>query len=395
MDLIANKINQVLHQNTQQVSKPQTVPETGLQALSTKIASLKKDIYLSEMLTKYGHLTPDAFLDFACFKGSQLQRNAIARSFDITDGLGLKDLMQQIQTAESPSTLLQGYSDFMKEQVQLICTSFGAAFNGSIEDVIDIMLNRFGGFNLLDWTLFFYRLKEGKYKTEYQSVNTRGVNLEFLIDWCEKYADEKEAAIIEANKKTKVETTVNLSLDFVKERKEIEAKNQVLKDMRREWEMSDFQEYETTDANGQPIVSKAYFPNPKEVAKVVASFMWLTGAQLKERITAEYEATNKDIEFWDFYRTKVNSLWYQIRKAKTNVFYQLYAAKIDPEKDFTFDLEKQFESFVDSEFVGYRAAMIEKKAATEQRLFVMTRQEFALWCVLELYKKRNFENPLI
>ena len=79
---------------------------------------------------------------------------------------------------------------------------------------------------------------------------------------------------------------------------------------------------------------------------------------------------------------------------KTNVFYQLYAAKIDPEKDFTFELEKHFETFVDSEYVGYGAAMIEKQAATEQKLFVMNRKEFALWCVLELYRKRNFENPL-
>lgn len=347
------------------------------------------------MLVKYQDLTPDAFIEKLCLNGSQQQCNAIARSFDIEDGLSLKDLALQIQDANEPETAINGYMAFLQENISIVCASFGASFNGNMIDVCDVLLNRFGGFNMLDWTLFFYRLKEGKYKTEYQSVNTRGVNLEFLIDWCEKYADEKEAAIIEANKKTKVETSVALSLDFIKERKEIEAKNQVLKDMRRKWEMSDFQEFETIDVNGLPIVSKAYFPNPKEVAKVVASFLWLTAAQLKERITAEYEASTKSIEFWDFYRTKVNSLWYQIRNAKTNVFYQLYAAKIDPEKDFTFELEKHFESFVDTEFVGYRAAMMEKKAATEQKLFVMTRKEFALWCVLELYKKRNFENPLI
>jgi len=155
MELITTKINQILHQNTQQVSKPQTVTETGLQALGNKLATLKKDIYLSELLVKYSDMRPDAFLDFACFKGSQLQRNAVARSFDIEDGLGLKDLMQQIKASENPTALLEGYSDFMIEQINLVCKSFGASFNGVIEDVVDVIINRFGGFNLLDWTLFF------------------------------------------------------------------------------------------------------------------------------------------------------------------------------------------------------------------------------------------------
>jgi len=397
MELITTKINQILSQNTQQVSKPQTVTETGLQALGNKLATLKKDIYLSGLLVKYSDMRPDEFLDFACFKGSQLQRNAVARSFDIEDGLGLKDLMHQIKTAENPTALLQGYSDFMIEQINLVCKSFGASFNGVIEDVVDVMINRFGGFNLLDWTLFFYRLKEGKYRTEYQSVNTRGVNLEFLIDWCEKYANEKEIAVQEAHKKTKQENVINVALpqEMTQQIREREAKAQALKDMRHNWEASDFTEFESIDTEGKPIILEYHHPNIKEVAKVVCSFMWLTAQGLKERITAEYETTKKDFEFWDFYKSKVASLWYQIKNAKTNVFYQLYAAKIDPEKDFTFELEKHFETFVDSEYVGYGAAMIEKQAATEQKLFVMNRKEFALWCVLELYRKRNFENPLM
>jgi len=397
MELITTKINQILSGSTQQVSKPQTVTETGLQALGNKLATLKKDIYLSELLVKYSDMRPDEFLDFACFKGSQLQRNAVARSFGIEDGLGLKDLMHQIKAAENPTALLEGYSDFMIEQINLVCKSFGASFNGVIEDVVDVIINRFGGFNLLDWTLFFYRLKEGKYRTEYQSVNTRGVNLEFLIDWCEKYADEKEVVVSESHKKTKHEDyfTENLPLDFIQKRKEIEAKNQVLKDMRNEWDMAEFQEFETIDANGVPIVSKAYFPNPKEVAKVVASFLWLTSHGLRERILKEYESSAKSIEFWDFYRTKVNSLWYQIRKAKTNVFYQLYVAKIDPENDFTFTLEKEFEDYADIQYLVYRDEMVKKREQGVQGIFVMTRKELALWCILEMYKKRNFENPLI
>jgi hypothetical protein len=387
MELTTTKINQILSGNTQQVSKPQTVTETGLQALGNKLATLKKDIYLSELLVKYSDMRPDAFLDFACFKGSQSQRNAVARSFGIDDGLCLKDLMQQIQSAESPTSLLEGYSDFMIEQINLVCKSFGASFNGVIKDVIDVMINRFGGFNLLDWTLFFYRLKEGKYRTEFQSVNTRGVNLEFLIDWCEKYANEKEIAVQEANKKTKQETVINVTLpqEMTQQIREREAKAQALKDMRHNWETSDFTEFESIDTEGKPIILEYRHPNIKEVAKVVCSFMW---------ITAEYETTKKDFEFWDFYKSKVTSLWYQIKNAKTNIFYQLYAVKIDPEKNFTFELEKHFETFVDSEYVGYGSAMIEKQAATEQKLFVMNRKEFALWCVLELYRKRGFDNPL-
>jgi len=368
---------------------------------------------LSALLVKYQDLTPDAFITKLCLNGSQQQCNAIARSFDIEDGLQLKDVALQIQEAvlreeiesnnpdiENPIRLedvINGFMAFLQENISIVCASFGVAFNGNMIDVCDVLLNRFGGFNMLDWTLFFYRLKEGKYKTEFQSVNTRGVNLEFLIDWCEKYANEKEIAVQEAHKKTKQETVINVTLpqEMAQQIREKDAKIQALKDMRHNWETSDFTEFESIDTKGEPIILEYRHPNIKEVAKVVCSFMWLTAQGLKERITAEYETTKKDFEFWDFYKSKVASLWYQIKNAKTNVFYQLYAAKIDPEKDFTFELEKHFETFVDSEYVGYGAAMIEKQAATEQKLFVMNRKEFALWCVLELYRKRNFENPLI
>jgi len=352
---------------------------------------------LSALLVKYQDLAPDAFITKLCLNGSQQQCNAIARNFEIEDGLSLKDLALQIQEAGEPETVINGYMAFLQENISIVCASFGVAFNGNMIDVCDVLLNRFGGFNMLDWTLFFYRLKEGKYKTEFQSVNTRGVNLEFLIDWCEKYANEKEIAVQEAHKKTKQETVINVTLpqEMTQQIREREAKAQALKDMRHNWETSDFTEFESIDTKGEPIILEYRHPNIKEVAKVVCSFMWLTAQGLKERITAEYETTKKDFEFWDFYKSKVTSLWYQLKNAKTNVFYQLYAAKIDPEKDFTFELEKHFETFVDSEYVGYGAAMIEKQAATEQKLFVMNRKEFALWCVLELYRKRNLENPLI
>jgi hypothetical protein len=71
------------------------------------------------------------------------------------------------------------------------CKILGCDFEGDRTTVINQLFDEYAGFSVLEWARFFYRIQKSQYSSKYQSVNTRGLNAEFLHDWITQYCDDR------------------------------------------------------------------------------------------------------------------------------------------------------------------------------------------------------------
>lgn len=80
------------------------------------------------------------------------------------------------------------------------CKMLGCDFEGDRTTVITLLFDEYGGLSVLEWARFFYRIQKLQYNSQYQSVNTRGLNAEFLNDWIRQYCEDRDDIILRLRK---------------------------------------------------------------------------------------------------------------------------------------------------------------------------------------------------
>lgn len=122
--------------------------------------------------------TLEQYLTEVLLHGTPVQRNAILDSLGINCDISMPEVRHLGMTA--------GMSLIEKYTVET-CRILGCDFKGDMPTVISMLYDDYGGMTIIEWARFFQHIAQGKYKDDYQSVNTRGLNAEFLRDWIEQF----------------------------------------------------------------------------------------------------------------------------------------------------------------------------------------------------------------
>lgn len=148
------------------------------------------------------------FVLHIAFEGTAAQKSAVANSFPMkctfaTPEIHTTDRVKALKTAQ-----------YLEREIKLLSAEHGVSYSGDPSTMAMDILTEFGGMTHLDCIKFFHNAKLSKYKTEMQHVSARGITREFLIDWLNKYLDEREEArhsilndISEVNKTGSIEET--------------------------------------------------------------------------------------------------------------------------------------------------------------------------------------------
>lgn len=174
--------------------------------------------------------------------GSIPQRAAFVRNLNTKCVYAMPGIWD---TAKKSSKAFDICSGFIKANITLICDYYGTTYTGNLDSIAYDMIRDYGGLSVLDWMIFFENSKRGKYKTEYQSITTRGINAEYLRDWIGKYIHEREAARIEMNEdcknpsggKSGLNRDISEFIEKIEKRRVIrEALESDAEMLRREWQ---------------------------------------------------------------------------------------------------------------------------------------------------------------
>ena len=109
--------------------------------------------------------------------GSVVQRNAVLDAVGKNSDLSMPEV--KYMGAEGISLI--------RKYIIESCQVLGCDFKGDLPAVASMLFDDYGGMTLLEWARFFQMVSKGEFRDEYQSMNTRGLNAEFLRDWIEKY----------------------------------------------------------------------------------------------------------------------------------------------------------------------------------------------------------------
>lgn len=140
-------------------------------------------------------------------KGSQAQKSAMSKTFDAYATFAMPEIHPDGDRERALKTV-----EYLETEIAELCNEFGTTYTGDIGTMAYDIMSEFGGMTYLDCIKFFHNAKMGRYKNEMQHVSARGITREFLIDWLNKYLDQKETHrqalhkdMVEAKPKTTIE----------------------------------------------------------------------------------------------------------------------------------------------------------------------------------------------
>lgn len=130
--------------------------------------------------------TLEHYITDILLNGSTIQRN------------GLLDNLDTLSDISMPEIRLIGRragTELISKYILESCRVLGCEFKGDLPAVASTLYDDYGGITLIEWARFFQMVCAGKYKTEYQSVNTRGLNMEFLREWLDRFYQRRDGII--------------------------------------------------------------------------------------------------------------------------------------------------------------------------------------------------------
>lgn len=177
--------------------------KTGLKKLEGQLETKLRKINIED----YQDLS--ALVSHVFLFGSGIQQKGVSDSFDFEAALSLPNL-KQIQKTYSFDRLVGA----INEQLKNLASVYGFdQVRGDSSEISCIIIDDFYHLTLLDLIKFFSLVKKGKFKTETQHIASRGINLEFIVDWLNKF-DDYRAGKIEQAKKAERDQRNNFSIDF-------------------------------------------------------------------------------------------------------------------------------------------------------------------------------------
>ena len=177
------------------------LPSAAMQSLLPLLPGLAADFKLSGFcledgtgLVKALQSDPLMALQQVALRGTAQQRSALVKHITDESMLAGSELGALVRESADPRSAYKIFVlGYLANSVEELAAFFGTEVKGGSALLADCLFERFGGFTILEWTVFFDRCRSGYYKTEYQNIAVRGINAEFLQDWAVKFSEEGDA----------------------------------------------------------------------------------------------------------------------------------------------------------------------------------------------------------
>jgi len=373
-----NNQSKILVRSFRERNEVATIEDFKHDKLLAKFKALESDTVLAESMTRHQDKTVAGFVETICLIGNAKQRNAIARKLTIKDGLSLQSVEATILNSNDIEGKAQIIDNSISANILSLCDSYGCDFKGDIDDVTDNLRNNYKYFSLLDWTLFFNYAKDGRYKSEFQNVSVRGINLEFLNDWIKQYDNQRDEAIAQVNNDFKhyiSSLPADVTSSFLEKQRINAEKTAKLDAIRERWHKNK--------------------PSLKDGISVFSRIVSLNRKDVLEYLLTKYNHELGEKE--KFLQAAFKSLRYNTFKLKgfdlVLDFIQAYEKDGRKVEDIQGQLAKISE-MCDTAWLKYRDGAIEFAEVSKEPFFVSTKKEFILEYGIKFIIQQGGENPV-
>jgi hypothetical protein len=138
-------------------------------------------------------------ISLIAFTGDKRQTNALGRCLSFEASYTMPSLWSVITTPTANDKGIayrrDQWATWLSGQVMKCAESLGVNFVGDADDMVDGLIEDFGGLSITDFVLFFCKVKQGAYKTEYEHINVRGLNRDYINNWLKEFVVEVNAAV--------------------------------------------------------------------------------------------------------------------------------------------------------------------------------------------------------
>lgn len=278
-----------------------------------------------------GYETLEQYVTFILLNGSPVQRSALLDNLDTLSDIAMPEIKY---LSRAPGTAL------LETYIRQTCQVMGCDFKGDLATVVSGLYDDYGGITIIEWARFFQGITQGKFKDEYQSVNTRGLNAEFLRDWLDQFYERRDKIIASLRKDMQAAPvaepqnapTIEQIRQFQRDAVAIDGQ---VHNWRTEYEFKlttrriERIRDERKGDDGKTVVYEYDVPIIEDTERAaytrlydfIAVFYGFTGASTKEAIRDlttiwEFERITLDIEVEvaKFYRSRSKSLLLQLKK---------------------------------------------------------------------------------
>ena len=170
-----------------------TLAESSVEAVAQALDGMIKDPVLSVFPFDQASFTEIVYRVIR--SGTVLERSALAKYLTPKAACFFPSIERQIEG--SFENLQASIDQVLKPMFKILADHFGVTFNGDPDSVAYSILQEFGGLSIADLLIFFERAKTGRYRLEFQHIQTRGINADFLFSWLEQYVQEKTLEVEE------------------------------------------------------------------------------------------------------------------------------------------------------------------------------------------------------
>ena len=182
-------------------SSASDLPSAAMQSLLSTLPALAADFKLSGFSLKDGtglvealQIDPLMALEQVALRGTAQQRSAMCKHLTDEAMLAGPELGALVRESADPRSAYKIFVlGYLVNSVEELAAFFGTEAKGGSAVLADCLFERFGGFTILEWTVFFDRCRSGYYKTEFENIAVRGINAQFLQDWAVKFLNEGDA----------------------------------------------------------------------------------------------------------------------------------------------------------------------------------------------------------
>jgi len=177
-----------------------SLAESAVESIAFSLDAITKDPVLSKFPFDQVPFTEIVYRVIR--SGTVLERAALARHLTPKAACFFPSVNQYVQGSFEN---LQSVIDLvLKPMFKITADHFGVNFNGDLDSVAYSIVQEFGGLSIVDFLIFFERVKTGKYRQEFQHIASRGINADFLFSWLEAYVEEKTVEVDEMYQRFKI-----------------------------------------------------------------------------------------------------------------------------------------------------------------------------------------------
>jgi len=126
-----------------------------------------------------------------CLSGTSVQQMAVSDAFGLDAVISMPELKRYATTNERVSNIIK----WLEVHLIDLAAFFGTKASGAMSEFAWQLYSDYGGLTILDFVKFFAMCKKRTFVSEFEHVQTQGINPDLIQKWLEKYCDKREDVI--------------------------------------------------------------------------------------------------------------------------------------------------------------------------------------------------------